>query len=432
MRLMAHTPQHPDNPCSLDENEETPAKIWELLRRNNDFQTQAQRLRELDEQARPETERHHRLGSQLNQALAALAEAREQKAPAETIERLSVRRGALNQEYDSIRQRPIWTQSCALIAEVRKHHEFGGHALQWLVPQPEFRVWRVTLPKNLDLKVEGEFIYDSVAEGCGTTPDPDDHEHWSWEKRSKGQLPGAVGGSSRRGPIIFWQTSDAPRLCSRFNAIQEWRDYFANDRKFTVDTPWREAPPEFRRTFCRLWRQRDSHALSPETGLRHDAPEPHETDFFQDWHLVSALAHAKAQKLEHEDMARAFMFDDLARNYRVFAFPKAIRTRTEARRMKDWLFEQLSRSPDGSKLPKAPEIFGTPIQWDVFLFAGQCNDTRLWEAYKQAKPQVKPTERKQKWQKERLNYIEHFRAIDHEIARIFSVKPQAVKSPSHG
>jgi hypothetical protein len=162
--------------------------------------------------------------------------------------------------------------------------------------------------------------------------------------------------------------------------------------------------------------------VSPETGLRHDAPEPHETDFFQDWQLVSALAHAKAQKLEHEDMARAFMFDDLARNYRVFAFPKTIRTRTEARRMKDWLFKQLSCSPAGGKLPKKSEIFGTPIQWDVFLFAGQCNDTRLWEAYKRAKPQVKPIERKRKWRKERLNYINHFRAIEQEVARIFPTK----------
>jgi hypothetical protein len=35
---------------------------------------------------------------------------------------------------------------------------------------------------------------------------------------------------------------------------------------------------------------------------------------------------------------------------------------------------------------------------------------------------VKPIERKQKWRKERLNYINHFRAIEHEVARIFPVK----------
>jgi hypothetical protein len=374
---MAHTPQHPENPCraSLPESEQTPAKIWELLRRNDKFKRAVTKLQNLD--TLEKTGHVHGLG------------------------------------------RVSWR----IVHTLKKHHEVAGHALQWLVPEPEFRIWWVALPQNLDLTDKREFIYDIVNEGRGTTPNPDDKDNWSWECPTEGQPRGAVGESFRRGPTIFWQKSHEPLLCSKFNAIQEWRDYSAKDRKFTVNTPWCEAPSEFRRTFCWLWRQRDSHSVGPETGLRHDAPEPHETDFFQDWRLVSAITHAaKAQKLEHKDMARAFMFDNLARNYRVFAFPKTIRTRTEAKRMKDWLFMQLSCSPDGSKLPKKSEIFGTPIQWDVFLFAGQCNDPRLWEAYKQAKPQLKPIERKQKWRKELLNYIEHFRSIENEIARLFPVK----------
>ena len=127
--------------------------------------------------------------------------------------------------------------------------------------------------------------------------------------------------------------------------------------------------------------------------------------------------------IEQEGLARAFTFDDLAQHYRVFAFPNSIRTRMEARRIADWLNEQLCRLPDGGELPAhEPEIYGTPIQWDVFLFAGTCDDASLLNAYRQAKPQLNGTDRIRKWRKERLNYIEHFRAIEHQVTGIFPVK----------
>jgi hypothetical protein len=125
----------------------------------------------------------------------------------------------------------------------------------------------------------------------------------------------------------------------------------------------------------------------------------------------------------------AIMFDDLVKNYRVFAFPKSIRTRMEARRMADWLVDELFKLPEGRSLPKhEPEIFGTPIQWDVFLFAGNCNEKSLLKAYRQAKPLLNPMQRRHKWQKEEANYIDHFRAIEHEIARFFPVNRSRTQS----
>ena len=44
---MAHAPQNLQNPCLLDENEQIPAKIWELLRRNENFRADVARLTKL-------------------------------------------------------------------------------------------------------------------------------------------------------------------------------------------------------------------------------------------------------------------------------------------------------------------------------------------------------------------------------------------------
>lgn len=53
---MAHLPQHPDNPYnpSLPEAERIPAKLWELLRRNEKFQRAVTKLQGLDEIAKLE------------------------------------------------------------------------------------------------------------------------------------------------------------------------------------------------------------------------------------------------------------------------------------------------------------------------------------------------------------------------------------------
>lgn len=101
---MAHTPQHPDNPCSLDENEQTPAKIWELLRRNGKFQRAVNKLQRLDAAARTDP----------------------------TIG-------------------PAWFAGYSLVKTLKQHHAFAGHALEWLVPEPLFRVSKVAIPIDVDL-----------------------------------------------------------------------------------------------------------------------------------------------------------------------------------------------------------------------------------------------------------------------------------------
>jgi len=125
-------------------------------------------------------------------------------------------------------------------------------------------------------------------------------------------------------------------------------------------SPWRAAPADFKRQFCFMWRNLDSRLVNPITETRIDVPVEHESNFFSGWSLWSSL-HKK--NIEDEDVTRTILFDDLAENYRVFAFPNSIRTRMEARRMADWLVEKLCVLPDGNELPaQEPDIYGTPIQ----------------------------------------------------------------------
>jgi len=376
---MAHAPQHAHNPCSLDENEQNPAKIWELLRRNDRFKKAVARLEELDKRPRLEN--------------------------------------------DSLNRNPR-AVGLAMVHRLGEIHAFAAEAIQWLVPEPLFEINHVAIPANLDLTGKDVVPLEFVKIQEGITPDPNDKDHWRTFEAHGDQDAQSVANCNgrpwRRGPHIHLQTSDDPRFCSKVDPLQEWRDYFAEGRKFTLGTPWRDSPPQFKRQFCFLWRYLDSRTKNPITGTRIDAPCEHETDFFAGWSLLSCLSKNSRQE---EDLARAIKFDDLAKHYRVFAFPKSIRSRMEARRMANWLVERLCRPPDGGELPAhESDIYGTPIQWDVFLFAGKCVEDSLMNAYRLAKPQIVPIERLEKWRKERLNYVEHFRAIEHHVARIFPVK----------
>jgi hypothetical protein len=119
-------------------------------------------------------------------------------------------------------------------------------------------------------------------------------------------------------------------------------------------------------------------------------------------------------------MMQVLRFDTLKRHYRVFAVPNIVRTRTEARRIGKWIGEALLLQPDGAVLPaREPEAYGSPLQWDVFLFAGKCDEKSLLNAFQKAKPEVEPLERKKRWRKERDNYVTHFREIEQQIRRIF-------------
>jgi hypothetical protein len=310
-----------------------------------------------------------------------------------------------------------------MIERLRDRHPFAALALQWMVPEPLFEIRHVTLPTDVVLPRNQRVSLVTEKLEIGVTPDPSDRAHWRTYEAQVGQdaegMASHRGQPDRRGPHLIIQKSNDPRLCTKVDLLQEWRDYFASGRKFTLGTPWRDSPPQFKREFCFLWRHLDSRAVNPFTETRTDVPREHETKFFNGWRLTPALLH---ETNEREDWVRAIMFDELADHYRVFAFPKSIRSRMEARRMGKWLAEQLWHLPEGGELPAhEPEIYGTPLQWDVFLFAGKCDDESLLDAYRQAKPQIQPIERQRRWRKERLNYIEHFRAIEHAVELIFPV-----------
>lgn len=316
---MSHAPQHSHNPCSLDPDEQIPAKIWELLRRNNRFKQVVTRLQELDK--RP----------QLQDGYAA-------RCPHEVGE--------------------------AMVRRLGERNGFAGTALKWLVPEPLFEIRHVAIPAGVDLTGKKFVSLVTVKLQSGTTADPDDQEHWRTYESQRGVDAEGVANLSRRGlprgPHLQLDRSDDPRFCSKVDPLKEWRDYFTDGRNFTLSTPWREAPAPFKREFCFLWRHCDSRTTNPITGTRVDAPSEHETTFFQGWSLLPAIG---KNTVNQEDMARAWIFDNLAEDYRVFAFPKNIITRSEARRMADWLFCQLA-----ANLPaREPEIYGSPLQWDVFL-----------------------------------------------------------------
>jgi len=104
------------NPCSLDENEQIPAKIWELLRRNRDFRDAAERLTKLDAKERNDCEE---IGKYHGEA---------------------------------------WQKSWRLVKRAAAHHPFAGVALQWLVPEPLFRCHVATWPRGKKWKQSGFFI----------------------------------------------------------------------------------------------------------------------------------------------------------------------------------------------------------------------------------------------------------------------------------
>jgi len=311
---MPHATQHLHNPCSLDEYEQIPAKIWELLRRNAAFRDTVQRLRELDAQ---ESEYRTKPG-----------------------------------QYHG----PAWQESWEVVERVSECHSFAGVALQWLVPEPLFHVESVTWPLGKRWKERRTFKPRVLAVGEGTTPDTTDKEHWHWWKNSS--QANHAGRRMTRGPDVHWTTSKFKRLCDKVNPLQEWQQF---RWPFTVNHPWNEAPPPFRRQFQFIWRGYDSRATNPITNRRSDSAAPHESDFFQGWRLEDFRASGLGN-LSHDDLVKVLKFHDLADKYRVFAVPCALLTRQAAKASFAQLYNEVA-----STLPDERHFFGTPGQWDDFL-----------------------------------------------------------------
>jgi len=326
---MPHKPEHPDNPYRPDfqEAEHVPAKVWELLRRNEKFRRALDKLRRLDDEAKTAG-----VGGQ------------------------------------------AWLSARALVAKLKQHHDFAGHALEWLIPEPWFEVRHLALATSVDLAAKTWAPTKSLKIEGGRTPNPKEWITYLAKGEFDAERVRSIAGGVPmvRGPRIITHTSTDSRLHvdDKVDAIQEWRNYHASHGPFTLADNWRNAPPGFKRVFCWLWRNRDSRERNPLTGCRTDVPQEHETDFFQNWRLMEALQRAALTgQLTPDDSVRSLTFDEMAKDYRLFAIPRTIRSRTDASRLGAWLVKQLSFNSDGTALPKREkEVFGTSLLWDMLLF----------------------------------------------------------------
>lgn len=123
---MAQPLSQSHNPGLLDENEQIPAKIWELLRRNQAFRSDVQRLAELDAKER------------------------------NNWEKTGTYHGA------------AWQKSYRLVKRIGASHPFAGVALQWLVPEPLFHCHVATWPRGKKWRKQPVFITRFLRVGEGT------------------------------------------------------------------------------------------------------------------------------------------------------------------------------------------------------------------------------------------------------------------------
>jgi hypothetical protein len=312
---MAHGSQRCFNPYSLEENEQVPAKIWELLRRNPYFRHIVARLRKLDAK-----------------------------------EQIYLTKTGKSHGKD-------WWTSYRLLKKFTRH-PFAHIALQWLVPDPLFQCRIVTLPrgkKSNQLRV--------LRMGVGLKPNIKDNG-WVWRSPNMRRRPRPI----TRGPQVILTQSRYRRLRSRVNPVLEWARY---PWPFTFDHPWNEAPPQFRREFQFLWRsQFDCRPVNPVTNDRRDSPEPHETNFFRDWDLVDFRA---SGNLTQKDSSRLIQFRYLQRHYRVFVVPNTVLTKGTANEMGKWVADELKKGSDlhgdllKGELLDESELFGRSTEWNDWL-----------------------------------------------------------------
>ena len=125
---MDHNLQPSYNPCSLKESEQIlPAKIWELLRRNEAFKNAVELLKKHDLRVQSidlKIKNFQDRGTRLGQSG---AESRD-----------------LNANY-SLRSK-TWLSAKRIIENASRTNPFAGIALQWLVPEPLFHCHILTRP----------------------------------------------------------------------------------------------------------------------------------------------------------------------------------------------------------------------------------------------------------------------------------------------
>jgi hypothetical protein len=197
------------NPSSTPKVQRLPAKIWELLRRNDGFRQEVEKLWNLDQQAGEETKKYTEVVRRYNKA----------------ISDRDASRGEWQQHYDSIKDRPIRKNTFNLIEKHQKTHPLAALALLWLVPEPLFAASRVR---------EGQ-----LEEGTGLSPDLK-NPSWVWWRSNEPQ--GAIGHYTMRGPEIG-------------SHFEDWQTWQLGQKLFDYTTPWVRLPISFKSAFVRAWQQ---------------------------------------------------------------------------------------------------------------------------------------------------------------------------------
>ncbi len=162
---MAGEYHHSHNPCALATEEQFPAKIWELLRRNSHFQCCARKLAEMgNRHATVEAEHLHG---------------------------------------------PIWERTRRLIERVGRPNVFAGDALEWLTPEPLF------------------IFHTRRRTGYAITPAPlRDSRAWRWvDSKSEDSNPPPL----RRGPRIEWWSNDKVNPLEEWQAYAATGKVFSPD-----------------------------------------------------------------------------------------------------------------------------------------------------------------------------------------------------------
>lgn len=298
------------NPGSITDNDEDiPAKLWELLRRNAAFQEAFARLLAYDQKSRKS--KHYP-----------------------------------NSEWQ--KRAEVLLRRCA------QNNSFAAIALQWLVPEPVFWIDRRNGRKGW-------------IDGCGLTPDTRDRS-WHWRPRDNQPHPSIIW--SRRGPQL-WHTSRKGRAFLEWKGWHKTKGWHLGRKWFDCSTAWPGTPAGFRHAFSFLWRSRyDSRPVNPITRNRIDCPRVHEVLFFEGWRLADLLARPNAH-VTSEGLQRSIDFDELARNYRIFAVPKSILTIGAANANGEWIANHLKRGSSflGPRLKKGlipnKEILGNKGDWDA-------------------------------------------------------------------
>jgi len=117
---MPHSSHHPDNPCSLKlKSDHLPAKIWELLRKNQKFVRTVNRLAMLQDRLKKPVEKPVRKNSK-----------RPPSPGRKILSGIEVGSYDWSSTHQTIQQ---------LRAAVSAKNKYGDMALQWLVPTPTFQ-----------------------------------------------------------------------------------------------------------------------------------------------------------------------------------------------------------------------------------------------------------------------------------------------------